>query len=165
MLLLKNNLSAPITYWIKICTDYCGSITLINSNTLHHFNPALFPYSALSLQLVRATPLNVSHTFLHLPLSSCYIACTLPLRSLFLSVYPSPSCYLSTTFGDCKGEKLGMYPGDAAQKGSLCQEQSQLEEGHYHEDTPKSILEEGGDFQPARKVEESRGLRFDQMSF
>lgn len=58
-----------------------------------------------------------------------------------------------------------MYPGDAAQKGSLCQEQSQLEEGHYHEDTPKSILEEGGDFQPARKVEESRGLRFDQMSF
>lgn len=58
-----------------------------------------------------------------------------------------------------------MYPGDAAQKGSLCQEQSQLEEGHYHEDTPKSILEEGGDFQPASKVEDSRGLRFDQMSF
>lgn len=52
MLLLKNNLSAPITYWIKIHTDYCGSITLINSNTLYHFNPALFPYSALSLQCI-----------------------------------------------------------------------------------------------------------------
>lgn len=58
-----------------------------------------------------------------------------------------------------------MYPGRAAQKGSLNQERSQLEEGHYQEDTSKSILEEEGNFQPASKVEESRALRFDQLSF
>lgn len=72
---------------------------------------------------------------------------------------------MSTTFGDCEGEKLGTYPGDAAQKGSFSLEWSQREEGHYQEDTPKSILEEEGNFQPASKVEESRALRFDQISF
>lgn len=58
-----------------------------------------------------------------------------------------------------------MYPGHAAPKGSLHQERSQLEEGHYQEDTSKSILEGEGNFQPASKVEGSRALRFDQLSF
>lgn len=46
----------------------------------------------------------------------------------------------------------------------LYQEGSQLEEGHYREDTPKSILEEGANLQPASKVGGSGALRFDQMS-
>lgn len=58
-----------------------------------------------------------------------------------------------------------MYPGSATQRGSLYQERSQLEEGHYQKDIPKSILEEEGNFQPESKVEESGALRFDQMSF
>lgn len=40
-----------------------------------------------------------------------------------------------------------------------------MEEGHYQEDTPKSIVEEKSNFQPASEVEESRALRFDQVSF
>lgn len=34
----------------------------------------------------------------------------------------------------------------------IYQERSQLEEGQYQEDTPKSILEEGDNFQPASEL-------------
>jgi hypothetical protein len=35
------------------------------------------------------------------------------------AVYPSLPSYLNTTFGNCKGDKLGVQPGSAAQKASF----------------------------------------------
>lgn len=99
----------------KIHTAYSGANPLSNSNLLYHFNPSLFPHLILSPQLIRAAPLKISDTFLHLPLALCYFACTLSLWNLFPSVSPSPPLprpppppprYLSTTLGPVKERSL-----------------------------------------------------------
>ena len=89
--------------------------------------------------------------FLPPPLASCYFPCNLSLLSLFPSISPTPPSLWVQLMGTVKERSLTCTQEVLLKRAVFYQGRNQLEEGHYHEDTPKSILEKGGSFQPVSK--------------